>query len=248
LTVNFTGSVSGGTPPYSYSWNFGDGLSSTAQNPSHIYSIAGNYTVTFTVTDSASAAANASVIIVVSNKNPLDPAAQFSANPSQGTSPLLVNFDASASYSPNGSISSFEWDFGDGSRGSGKIVSHTFKNRGKFSVVLRVTDNAMRTGTATGEVVAYTKPTALFTTYSLSGRAPRIIGFDASPSYDNGGTIVSYNWSFGDGTSGTGKAVVHTFAKNGSYIVTLSVVNDQGYASEVSKTITVNGSTRERRR
>jgi PKD repeat protein len=248
LTVNFTGNASGGTPPYSYSWNFGDGLSSTAQNPSHTYSIAGTYTATFTVTDSASTAANASVIIVVSNKNPLDPAAQFSANPSQGTPPLQVNFDASASYSPNGNISSYEWDFGDGSRGSGKIVSHIFKNRGKFSVVLRVTDSSMRSGTATGEVVVYTKPTALFTTYFLSGRAPRILGFDASPSSDSGGTIVSYKWSFGDGTSGNGKTVIHTFRKNGSYAVTLTVTNDQGYASEVSKTITVNGSTRERRR
>jgi len=54
FTVYFTGSATGGTPPYSYSWNFGDGGNSTQQSPSHIYNTAGNHTVTFTVTDSQS--------------------------------------------------------------------------------------------------------------------------------------------------------------------------------------------------
>lgn len=53
LTVNFTGSASGGIPPYSYSWNFGDGGISTSQNPSHTYTVASTYNVTLIVTDSA---------------------------------------------------------------------------------------------------------------------------------------------------------------------------------------------------
>jgi PKD repeat protein len=55
LTVNFSGSATGGTPPYSYRWTFGDGGSSTAQNPSYVYSSAGTYTATFSATDSVSA-------------------------------------------------------------------------------------------------------------------------------------------------------------------------------------------------
>jgi PKD repeat protein len=67
LNVSFTGSASGGTPPYSYSWNFGDGsATSTAQNPSHTYSNAGNYTATLTVTDSASPPGTATSSVPIS--------------------------------------------------------------------------------------------------------------------------------------------------------------------------------------
>src|SRR5581483_7409257 len=53
LNVAFTGTATGGTPPYSYGWNFGDSSTSTSQNPSHTYNAAGTYTATLTVTDSA---------------------------------------------------------------------------------------------------------------------------------------------------------------------------------------------------
>ena len=67
LNVSFTGSASGGTPPYSYSWNFGDGsATSTAQNPTHTYSNAGTYTATLTVTDSSSPAKTASSNVTIS--------------------------------------------------------------------------------------------------------------------------------------------------------------------------------------
>jgi len=66
LTVNFTGGASGGVAPYSYSWNFGDGASSAAQNPSHTYTTIGNFTATLTVTDTNKTTATASVVITVS--------------------------------------------------------------------------------------------------------------------------------------------------------------------------------------
>jgi PKD repeat protein len=68
--VNFTGSASGGTPPYSYSWNFGDGGSSTSQNPSHTFTQGGNYNVVLTVTDNASNQDTDSGTISVSGQNP----------------------------------------------------------------------------------------------------------------------------------------------------------------------------------
>jgi PKD repeat protein len=82
----------------------------------------------------------------------------------------------------------------------------------------------------------------------LISTAPWIFGFDASASYDSYGTIVSYKWLFGDGTSGSGKTIIHSFPKQGIYTVRLTVINDQGYPSEVSKVITVSDKPRERRK
>jgi PKD repeat protein len=248
LTVNFTGIGSGGTAPYTYSWNFGDSQSGIGQYVSHVYSAPGNYVAMLTIADSIGTEKTSSVTISVSLKNPNDPVALFSANPSQGLPPLQVNFDASASYDPDGSLTSYDWDFGDGTWGSGKITSHTFNKRGTFPVTLKVTDNSMRTAFSIKEIVVFSKPTALFTTLSLSDKTSWIQGFDASASYDPYGTIVAYKWFFGDGTSGSGMTIFHAFPKQGTYIVRLIVMNDQGYPSEVSKAISVPNKPRERKR
>ncbi len=66
LNVSFTGTATGGTPAYHYSWNFGDGsATSTTQNPTHSYATAGTYTATLTVTDSASPANTASSTVSI---------------------------------------------------------------------------------------------------------------------------------------------------------------------------------------
>lgn len=69
------------------------------------------------------------------------PIACFTANPTFGTAPLTVSFDASCSSDPVGSISSYHWTFGDGSTGSGRTVSHTYWDPGYFTVRLTVTDD-----------------------------------------------------------------------------------------------------------
>ncbi len=248
LTVHFSGSASGGKEPYSYSWNFGDGQSGTGQYIFHVYSGPGTYFAALTVTDSAARENTTSVTIIVMPKNPYDPVALFSATPGQGLLPLQVLFDASASYAPAGSIISYDWDFGDGTGGSGKTVSHIYYRRGTVPVTLKVTDSSMRTGTATKEILVLSKPTALFTSRTLVSNAPWILAFDASASYDSYGTIVAYKWLFGDGTSGSGKTIIHSFPKQGTYTVKLTIINDQGYPSEASKTVTVEKDNRERRK
>jgi PKD repeat protein len=79
------------------------------------------------------------------NDGNIAPVAQAQATAVSGTAPLLVSFSAGGSYDPDGTISSYEWDFGDGTTGSGVTVNHTYITSGNFEVTLTVTDNQTST-------------------------------------------------------------------------------------------------------
>jgi PKD repeat protein len=105
LTVNFTGTASGGTPPYSYSWNFGDGsATSTAQNPSHSYNTAGTYTATLTAKDSSSPqkTASSSVSITASPIAGTPPGAPTGLTATPGNGQASLSWTAPAN---NGGVS-----------------------------------------------------------------------------------------------------------------------------------------------
>jgi PKD repeat protein len=146
LTVNFTGSASGGVSPYTYRWTFGDGGSSTAQNPSHTYSTAGTHTATLTVTDSQSTASSKSLSITATSA-PTQLAASASASPTSGQAPLSVNFTGSAS---GGTAPySYSWAFGDGGSSTSQNPSHTYSSNGSYTATLTVTDNSFANASAT---------------------------------------------------------------------------------------------------
>ncbi|UCF10871.1 MAG: PKD domain-containing protein [Candidatus Bipolaricaulota bacterium] len=81
-------------------------------------------------------------------------------------------------------------------------------------------------------------PVASFRAGQITGVAPMNVTFDARASMDSDGNIVVYRWSFGDGSTAVGDQVAHIFAAPGSYVVTLTVVDDNGTEHSVSKTIT----------
>ena len=84
-----------------------------------------------------------------------------------------------------------------------------------------------------------TPPTAAFAVSSTSGKAPLNITFNGSSSSDSNGTITSYNWSFGDGSSAMGQSATHAYSTPGTFSATLSVTDNQGATSTASRTITV---------
>ncbi len=170
------------------------------------------------------------------------PTASFSADPSTGGAPLLVTFDASNSEDQDGIIDQFEWEFGDGSTGNGRIVDHTYENTGEYTITLTVTDNNGSTDTTTGTVsVEASEPSASLTGDPEEGEAPLTVSFDLSGSEDPDGVIEEYTLEFGDGdsTSGTDllNVIEHTYEEAGEYQATLEVVDDDGLNASTTTTI-----------
>lgn len=83
------------------------------------------------------------------------PTASFTREPAGGSPPLTVEFDASASSDTDGTITGYQWIFGDGGTGSGVKVSHVYSAEGTYNVTLSVTDNDSLTGTASRNVIVY---------------------------------------------------------------------------------------------
>lgn len=101
------------------------------------------------------------------------------------------------------------------------------------------TTTTTTTTSTTTTVPANQVPVASFTATPSSGQVPVAVAFDASASADADGTVVSYDWTFGDGTSATGATADHTYTAIGSYTATLFVTDDQGAVASTTRTISV---------
>ena len=136
LTVQFEGSANGGHPPYGYSWDFGEGGSSRDQNPNHTYERVGNYGARLTVTDSKGTSSQSGASISVTCPSLTCTA---SANPTSGTVPLMVRFDATVS----GGCPpyTYNWNTGDGGSSSEQNPSRRIEDAGSYTASLTVTDS-----------------------------------------------------------------------------------------------------------
>src|SRR5437867_4101190 len=229
-TVSFTGSASGGTQPYSYSWSFGDGSTGTGSSAKHTYSSAGTLDVAFTVKDNGSpqqTKTSQQPISVSGAPPPLT--ASFAYSPSSTQAGQPVRFTASASGGT--SAFTFSWSFGDGTTGTGSPVTHTYSSAGSYTAALTVKDSSSPQQTATSQMtVAVTSPpppiSASFALRPSSPSAGQSVSFAASAS---GGTPpYNYTWSYGDGSTGTGLEATHTYDRDGTYQVALTVADSIG--------------------
>ena len=170
------------------------------------------------------------------------PMAAFTASPSSVAPDDTVTFEASGSSDSDGSIESYEWAFGDGSSATGQSVDHSYDSAGEYDVTLTVTDDDGATATNTQTITVEDEeepPTASFTASSTSVAPGDAVTFDASASSDPDGSIESYEWTFGDGSSATGQSVDHSYDSAGEYDVTLTVTDDDGAPATNTQTITV---------
>lgn len=229
-------------PIVRYSWSFGDGTTGSTVQPSHSYSLAGSYVVTLTVFDAYDRSAMTSQTITVGGG--LTPTASFVTSPASTRVGEKVNFNAAASLpAPGRTIRTYAWDFGDGDSKttSTPTTTHDYITTGVFTITLVVTDDAGRTGTATGAVtVTSDSPTADFTYSPTTPAAGANVNFNsAGSSAIEGRTIVSYLWNFGDGTTSTAATPTKAFGAAGIYNVQLTVTDSAGKTGRVTKTVTV---------
>ncbi len=130
----------------SFEWDFGDGTTGAGDTISHIYDIGGSYTVVLTITDDQGLTSQQSEVLNINSA----PQASFVATPTEGSAPLTVTFDASASLDSDGEIVVYEWDFGDGSDTSdiAPVISHEYSTDSTFTVTLNILDNNGASDTA----------------------------------------------------------------------------------------------------
>lgn len=122
----------------SRAWDFGDGSRSQDIAPIHTYTTTGTFTVRLTLTDDAGLTASRTTTVIVSEA----PQAVISVDRTASDSaPAIINFDGSASFVPGGTITQYNWAFGDGTTDVVPIVAHTYATPGTFRARLTVTDN-----------------------------------------------------------------------------------------------------------
>ncbi len=154
-----------------------------------------------------------------------------------------ITFDGSGSLDPDGgSITSYDWDFGDGATGTGVAPSHSFAAAGIYAVRLTVTDDVRRDryGDDNSDRRCCQPESNGHPNGPYTGTVDVPITFDGSGSLDpDGDSITAYDWDFGDGATGTGVAPSHSFAAAGIYTVRLTVTDDVGATNMATTTATV---------
>lgn len=166
------------------------------------------------------------------------PVATVSATPTGGDVPLPVDFSSAGSGDPDGALSAYAWDFGDGATSSDPSPSHFYTVGGPYVATLTVTDNraaqtTSRSARTTQEVLVQAvepniPPVAVASSNVTSGPLPLDVVFYAAGSYDPDGFIGNIHWAFGDGGEYWGGTAYHTFYEQGTWPVTLTVYDGRG--------------------
>ena len=222
--VTFTDTSTGN--PTRWAWDFGDGSTSIAENPTHVFDRTGTFVVRLTASNSGGASTVTASVVV----QPPAPVASFTFQP---TSPLTGQAVTFTDTSTNGPTS-WEWDFGDGTTSTVRNPSHVYTTPGAKTVRLRATNVTGTTTTTQVVGVSLAPPVASFT---FAPASPSILDPVVFTNTSTGADL-SYRWDFGDGTSATTANASHTYEDAGVYTVVLTVTNGGG-DSRAQRTVSV---------
>jgi PKD repeat protein len=243
--VNFTANVTTGIAPLSvqfndtslgenltaWSWAFGDGTTSTEQNPVHTYTLTGNYTVNLTVTNTSGSNSSVKADYILVSTQP-QPVANFTANVTTGIAPLAVQFNDT---SLGENLTAWSWDFGDGNISTVQNPINNYTTAGTYSVNLTVTNtsgsnSSVKTNYIT--VTASEAPTANFIANITNGTAPLAVQFNDT---SVGANLTNWSWDFtNDGfVDSIEQNPIFNYTTAGNHTVNLTVTNATGSDSEV---------------
>jgi len=231
--VSFDSTASAYDMPLNYSWDFGDGTSSTLADPQHTYANSGIYTVTVIVTDADGSTGQWSDDIFVDPNVPGN--VSLVANTTSGNEPLTVEFSCTAisTQSPT-----YHIDFGDGGHADGQTATHTYLQQNTYTAVCTVTDSDGDTDTAQRTItVLDTVPAVDFTFSPANPVEGQTVTFTSTISaYDVPFTIL---WNFDDGTTSTDANTTHVFGPERAFNVTLTVTDADGSSTTVWHVVNV---------
>jgi gliding motility-associated-like protein len=214
LAVNFSATINSNEPVTTYLWDFGDGNTSGAANPSHTFT-PGVYDIKLTITTASGC--TDTVLVVEGVKAGVKPDANFIATPTSVCAEAPVTF----SDQTTGVADQWEWEFGDGGTSDIQNPNHIYEDTGYFDVQLIVSNNGCSDTLIQYNYIHVDPPVALFRIdFDCSIPGKRIF-VDQSIGAD------TWDWDFGDGNTSTAQNPVHTYSLPGIYTITLTVTNTQ---------------------
>ena len=210
-------------------WDFGDGTTSTAQNPTHTFPATGSYTVRQIVTNGTCTNTMTKTVKVVNEK------AAFTPSDTSACKNTPIFFTANGIDAAN--IIDWHWDFGDyGTASTPSATSHAYARAGIYTVTLTIEDVLHCTSTQTRQV-HITGPTANFAASApVACFTNNLTSFNDASTTDGTHAITTYIWNYGDGTidSSATSGFTHHYAEGGIYTVTLTVRDEQGCTDQLS--------------
>jgi PKD repeat protein len=143
-----------------------------------------------------------------------------------------MQFTDSSTATAPATVAAWQWSFGDNGTSNTQNPAHTYAAAGAFSVKLKAVSSKGCFDSLSRQVTVYALPNGTFT---ASKGQKRDYSFTATD-----GTQTKYDWNYGDNTTGSGASSTHTYAANGSYVVSLKVTNANGCEKTTTQTMTVN--------
>jgi gliding motility-associated-like protein len=228
LLVNFTNQSTNAT---SWQWDLGNGVTSTQQNPSTIYTNPGTYTVTLIATNASGSQTLTRTGYITVNA---PPAPDFSATNTAGCFPLRPQF-TDLSVPGSGTITSWSWNFGGGNTSTLQNPQFTYINSGNYAVSLTVTNAAGCSRTVVKPAFISVSPgvRADFTASApVQCKPPEIINFT---NLSTGPGTLTYSWDMGDGNTSTATNPSNNYATSGPFTVRLITTSSAGCIDTITK-------------
>ena len=213
LTIKPTASIVSNNSIVSYLWKFGDGATSNLINPTHTYTVAGNYDVSLIITTASGCTDSLTLAnaVRVGDK----PAANFSVMPNDVCAIEPVHFTDKST----GKVDDWFWEFGDGYTSTESNPTHSYSDTGWFNVTLIVKSNFCPDTLKLKDIVHIKPPIGYFEIARSCANKYKIDFVDKSIG------ATSWGWDFGDGTTSVQRHNSHTYSAPGTYIVKLFVSN-----------------------